>query len=431
MATGTNNSSLKSSFRHSVKHGTGRAHLLAQVHPGVDFSSFIIEAALKNFAYDGQSEASRAPYLYELYCLSAQQARIRRAVRQALATEQDDTWTLTQLFALALLFAQHGDAAARQAIYHRFLNQPIDGSDWVGAEEIMTLDGLNGLQYIARKCGRALARKLDAWQNDYLIAFQEQHPAVDAWAELQQLAGHDEDVRRYLQSIEAARALRAASRQPPAQPGLDDLLQTSSSAYGRFALRRAALKPSEIQQLAERLLIERNKKVRENLMHVFTRIKFPLAHEPILALACQRITRTNRLTTEYALEALQHLHAPDIRVFALQRLAATTQPGRYTDLLVSNYQAGDAALLTSIVARSHNEHTLETLAGSYTSIYRANKTPECAAPLLALYQKMTCGIHRHDVVALLIENNVLPAWVNDELPFDSYAKTRLLHQLLP
>ena len=425
-----NPSSLKSSFRHAIRRGTGRAHLLAQAHPGVDFSSSIIEAALKNFAYDGQSEPSRAPYLYELYCLSAQQARIRRAVLQTLATEQDDTWTLTQLFTLAMLFAQHGDAAARQALYRRFLHHPISGSDWVGAKEIMTLDGLEGLQYIARKFGRVLARNPDDWQDDHLIlAFQEQHPTVDAWAELRLLAEQDEDVRRYLQYVQATRELRAAPREP--QPSLDDLLQSASRAYGRFALRRAALKPDEIQQLAERLLTEQNQKVRENLLHVFTRIKFPLAYQPILALARQKTSSKNRLTTEYAIEALQHLHAPDIRAFALERLAATSRPGQYTGLLVSNYQAGDAALLTSLVARTHDEHMLELLAGSYTAIYRLNKTPECAAPLLALYKKMTCGIHRQEVVALLIENEVLPAWLNEELPFDSYAETRLLHQPLP
>ncbi|MDQ2769964.1 MAG: hypothetical protein M3Y54_05625 [Bacteroidota bacterium] len=427
----TNTSSLKSSFRRAIRCGTGRAYLLAQAHPGVDFSSAIIEVSLKNFAYDGQSEPSRAPYLYELYSKSAQQARIRRAVLRALATEQDDTWTLTQLFALALLFAQHGDTAARQALYYRFLTRPIAGCDWAGAVEIMTLDGLEGLKYIARKFGQALARNPEGWQDDHLIvAFQEQYPAVDAWAELQQLAGQDEDVRRYLEYVQATRELRAAPRkpQPQNQPGLNDLLQSASRAYGRFALRRAALKPAEIQQLAERLLTEQNPKVRENLLHVFTRIKFPLAYQPILALARQKINRQNRLTTQYALEALQHLHAPEIRAFALQRLAATTRPGWYTALLVSNYQAGDAALLTSLVARTHDEHMLEMLAGSYTAIYRINKTPECAAPLLALYQKMTCGIHRQKVVALLIENEVLPAWLNEELPFDSYAETRLLHQ---
>ncbi|MDO7849381.1 hypothetical protein Q5H92_23660 [Hymenobacter sp. M29] len=172
---------LKRSFRHSIRLGTGRAHLLAWAHPEIDFSPYIIEAARKNFAYDGQAEPSRASYLYELYGHSAQRARIRRAVLKALATEQADTWTLTQLFALARLFARQGDAQARAAIYRRFLNRPIEGSDWVGEQEIIELDGLAGLQYIARKYGRAFAKNPQLWTDDGLIrSFQEMYPAVDA-----------------------------------------------------------------------------------------------------------------------------------------------------------------------------------------------------------------------------------------------------------
>ncbi|MCC3158250.1 hypothetical protein LJ737_13460 [Hymenobacter sp. 15J16-1T3B] len=85
-------------------------------------------------------------------------------------------------------------------------------------------------------------------------------------------------------------------------------------------------------------------------------------------------------------------------------------------------------MLTRLVERSRNEHTLEQLAVSYCQIYQANATAECAAPLLALYGNMTCGIHRRAVVELLIHNRVLPAWLNAELPHDSYADTRLLHQ---
>jgi hypothetical protein len=265
--------------------------------------------------------------------------------------------------------------------------------------------------------------------DDWLIrSFQEKHPAIDAWAELRQLAAHDEDVRRYLQYVEANQALRTKPQPPEPELTLESLLQTTNRTYGRYARCRKALKPHEIQQLAERLLTEKNPLVRENLLHFFTRIKFPLDYQSILALAQQKMNGSNRLATEYAIEALQHLQEPAIREFALQRLAATTQPGRYARLFVSNYQPGDAALLTELVGRFHNEHIIESLAISYTDIYRANQTPECVTPLLALYRKMSCGIHREDIVKLLLENDVLPAWVNEEIAFDSHAETRLLHQ---
>jgi hypothetical protein len=192
-------------------------------------------------------------------------------------------------------------------------------------------------------------------------------------------------------------------------------------------MRRQLPGPSEARQLAKRLLTEQNPAVLENLLYLFSQIKFPLGYAPILALARQKPGRRYRIV-EFATDALAHLQAPEVREFALQKLSRTTQPGRYTSILRSNYQAGDAALLTSLVERFHNEHIIETLAVSYTAIYEANPTPECAAPLLALYAKMTCGIHRHELVKLLLANDVLPAWLNAELPFDSYHQTRLLQQ---
>jgi hypothetical protein len=427
----TTSRAAKSAFRHAIRLGTGRAYLLAQAYPKVDFSTHIIEAALQCFAYDGQAEPNRAPFLYELYCRVPQQARIRRAVLRGLATERADTWALTQLFKLTFFFAQQGDAADRKALYRNFLRNPIRGSDWAGTDEIIMLDGLAGLHYIARKYGRYLARHPDDWQDDGPIAFfQEHHPTVDVWTKLRQWAETDADVLRYLQNVKntlASQAYHQAARpQPEPIPKLEALLQYPPGTYVRLAMRRQLPGPAETRQLAERLLTERNPAVLENLLYLFSQIKFPLGYAPILALAHQKSSR--RRIAEFATDALAHLPAPEVRAFALQKLARTTRPGQYTGILRSNYQAGDAALLTSLVARFHNEHAIETLAVSYVAIYEANPTPECAGPLLALYAKMNCGMHRYEVVKLLLANGVLPAWLNAELPFDSYHKTRLLHQ---
>lgn len=425
----TNSRILKRDFIQSVRRGTGRAYLIARANPGIDFSGYIIEAALKNYAYDGQAEPSRAQYIYQLCSLSTQSKRIQRAVLKGLAKEQNDTWTLIQLFELALLFAQHGDASARRALYNRFLRNPIEGSDWVGAQEIMELDGLEGLKYIARKFGQALAKNSEDWQDDHLIrSFQEDHPTINAWQELHLLAEQDEDVRRYVQNIQATLASQDSHRRPRAEiTEVEEILRAPSLASIRISLKKRGLEPQEMRHLAEQLGREKRKAVHENLLYVFTLYPFPLSYEPILELAQQKPSSRNRLT-EFAIEALKHLKAAEIREFALQRLLVTTRPSWYTDILISNYEEGDAVLLTNLVTRFHNEDTIEALARSYTEIYQVNKTPECAAPLVALYQKMTCGIHRNTVVERLIENKVLPAWLNEELPFDSYSETQLLHQ---
>lgn len=60
-------SDIKSRFFDSLKRGTGEAYLILKENPTVDFSTYVIKGALRNFAYDGQSESSRAQYIFDLY----------------------------------------------------------------------------------------------------------------------------------------------------------------------------------------------------------------------------------------------------------------------------------------------------------------------------------------------------------------------------
>ncbi len=145
----SNNTIIKKNFRNSIRRGTGEVHLIMVDNPDLDFSNDIIKACCRNFAFDGQCENSRGVYLSELILLAKKKDKIRNAILRALATESNDTWTLTQLFDLAKIFAQNNDVEARNAIYDRFFNSPIGGSDWVGYSEILDLDGLDGLKFIA------------------------------------------------------------------------------------------------------------------------------------------------------------------------------------------------------------------------------------------------------------------------------------------
>src|SRR4051794_4259448 len=105
---------IKQKFKSAIRRGTGEAYLLMQSHPKLDFSRDIIQASLKNFAYDGQCESNRAGYLFELIKLSGKKNKIRDAILKGLATE-NDAWSLAQLFGLAKMFAMQGDMEARES----------------------------------------------------------------------------------------------------------------------------------------------------------------------------------------------------------------------------------------------------------------------------------------------------------------------------
>jgi len=67
---------IEKKFLNSLKLGTGEAHLLLKENPQIDFSSVIVKGAINNYAYDSQSEGSRAKDLYGLLKKSNQRETI-------------------------------------------------------------------------------------------------------------------------------------------------------------------------------------------------------------------------------------------------------------------------------------------------------------------------------------------------------------------
>lgn len=416
---------IKRQFYDSLKRGTGEAYLIAKNNPSVDFSSYIIKGALTNFAYDGQSEGSRAQYVFDLISLSDNKEKIRKAILKGLASEQSDTWSLTHLFDLAKLFAQQGDNEARQTIYDRFLNNTIEGSDWVGFQEILELDGLKGLIYIADKFGKSIEQDPEDWQDDSIIRhFQDDNPKINAFRELEKVAESNKHIRVYLDSIERTKNSWEEHKTKPQK--FNDIID--EVIYSKPFLsykRRKELNETELSEIGKQLLREKDKSKIEKLLNVFTYHKFPFDSRIILNFAKKRASSTDRIN-EYAIDALKFLNSKSIRDFALERITKSRRPATFTDIMVSNYQSGDYKLLNDIANKFNDEYLIESLASSYSEIYTSNKTIECKGPLEILYGKMNCGIHRNGIVKILIDNNVLSDIIEEEIRYDSYLETREL-----
>lgn len=418
------NTIIKRNFRNSIRRGTGEAHLIMLDNPDLDFSNDIIKACCRNFAFDGQCENSRGVYLYELILLAKKKGEIRNAVLKALATEDSDTWTLTQLFDLAKIFAQNDDVEARNTIYDRFFNSPIEGSDWVGYFEILDLDGLDGLKFIADKIGRGLEINAGDWQDDSIIRhFQDDNPDIDVFKELEQFAVGNHFIQIYLKNVkktgqEAKSYKRVISKHKDI---IDEVL--TSEPYIRLFKRQ--LTDEVLDSIAKRLLVEENMVFQEKLLFVFTEFKFPLESEFILRLAKQKPSSKNRIA-EFAIDALKFLKSDVIRQFAFERIKTARMPQVFTNIFIANYEVGDGVFLTELAMKFKNKYVIENLAVSYIEIYRANNTKECKEPLEVLYSKMNCGIHRKDIIELLINNEVLSERLKEEIQYDCYLDSREL-----
>jgi hypothetical protein len=420
---GTSRVNIQRQFFNSLKRGTGEAYLIARNNPTVDFSNYIIKGALKNFAYDGQSEGSRAKYIYDLILLSTQQDKIRKAILKGLATERQDAWTLTQLFNLAKIYAKQGNTEARKAIYKRFCKKVIFGTAWAGYDDIIELDGFEGLKYIAETFGKALEKNPDRWQDRSIIdSFQDDNKSINVMAELEREGKANKYIRLYLDSVNETEQNRKSYIRPTTN--FQKLLEeVGSYRYSYIRLRHMKLSQEEIALIANCFLTEKEGPRKEQLLCIFSQHKFPFDYQPILKLAKRK---PSSKLSEFAIDALKNIKAEDIRQFALDKIEQAKRPAVFTDILISNYKKGDHVLLKSIVDKYRDEHIIENLAFSYVAIFKANATKECKEPLEALYNKMTCGIHRNHAVKILLANGVLSKKIKEEIKYDSYEEMREL-----
>ena len=182
----------------------------------------------------------------------------------------------------------------------------------------------------------------------------------------------------------------------------------------------------EIKQLAKDFLRETNRLKQEKYLRFFSTMKFPFDYQPILKIARGKNSKDDRLV-EFACEALSYFPADDIREFAVKKLSKTKKPADYLYLLVSNYKEGDYELLKSIAGKHKSFEMIHSLVWGYVAIYQANSTKGCQEPLEAIYDKLNCGLHRKDIVKILIANEVLPDKILEEIEFDSYDAIRKIY----
>lgn len=174
-----------------------------------------------------------------------------------MAQENEDTWSLTHLFDLAKLFALSGDQEMRRAIYDRFCNNPIEGSDWVGCSEIIELDGIQGLIYIAEKFGKSIELKPDDWQDDWIIRnFQEENPALNVNKILEDVAKENRHVRIYLDNIERTKASQEEHEIEPSD--YKDIIDEAINSKSFFSyLGKRKLSEYDVTRIAEQLIVEK------------------------------------------------------------------------------------------------------------------------------------------------------------------------------
>ncbi len=418
---------IKVQFRSAIRRGTGEAYLILKDNPQIDFSKEILNAAVRNLAYDAQCEGSRDRYILELIGLSPQKEKIIDKILQALLHQKECTWGLYQMFDIASILASRGNENARQIVYKRFELNLKDGYKYCGEDAVIELDGMDGLKKVAELRGKMLAAYPEEWEDNSVIShFQELNPEMKVMTQLRNAAKTNIYIRHFLDAI----AINTKERSKVTKPDISyRAIKKRIERKTRPAIAFRHIKnitESDLKKLAEDLLKETDREKQLTYLSLFSKTKFPEDYGPILNILKNAKKNNDRSLIESCIDALQYFAGDDIRSYAIEMLKKATTPYIYMNLLVHNYRKGDHKLLQSFAHKYKNQHIIESIAKKYINIYSTNKTRECKQPLQAIYDKLNCGICRGWIMEIMAENKVISGKIKKEIRFDCNEDIRKL-----
>lgn len=436
-------------FRAALQTGHGRALMNVLRHGSAGLEKLIVEACLHNQAYDPQCEDSRVDWLLDIIDAAGIQEAIQPQILKGWdSAPPDDYWDQSQLCGLAVAFARRGNVEFRRRLYAAYRKCP-NSTEFIGAQEIVELDGVDGLLFVAERAGQ--------WIKDHpqdyiwelpLFVYDERHTTGDAERILRAAASGNSSIATYLERMDALRAedaaesqarpyggttesdaiARASTKDSPQPDAIDAwtaegiIADVESSDRDRRVYRRWARQApaDQLEKIAERLYVENDPERIVLYLRMFV-FKGLVRMDPRIMRFADSEDRTVRWVTYRVLANHNH---PAVRELALDRVRAGRMTEGELGLLCENYEPGDWALIEKTIQLGEDADDVHTVTSDLGRVFEANRSQEAYAPLMFVYEYCPCGICRSDAVGVLWELGLAPDWVLEECDFAAEGRMR-------
>jgi hypothetical protein len=410
---------LVESFREQLFKGLGAPllHLISHSNkPQKKYIHTIVQACVRNTAYDPQAETERTEYLYEAVKYSGFSSRIQKEVLDHLLSSEEE-YDTQQMLRLARRFAEEGNEEAREAIRKSFQFSQA-WNCFIGDEELIAIDKQNGLKRVVEVIGKKIVDD-DYVEIDFTYNFAIEQLGEDAVDVFFRSQSHHLYVSAYLNSVMEYRN-RESSRTPyeliPYEEIRDSILQKDTSKH-RFFYHFWGKKASDndLRLAAEDLLKQTNEKKLCLYLNIFQKRKFPLSEDFLLSLA----RSPKKSISNYAILALRNIESEAVHEFALE-LLQDEQPHHYAlELLELNYKQQDITIVERILLKKQNKDAFHDRALDVKHIFEKQKDPSSIDLILQIYREGRCTSCREGFIDILIANHWLPSIIWDELLYDS------------
>ena len=421
----------KEQFVDALHKGQGRALMHVQEYGDAGLEDAITEVMLRDPTYDIQIEGRRTEWMMNFVEASPRRDMYFDTVLDALETLAADSDVET-LCNYAWVIASCNDSRARALLYRTF------DQARVGAEEIVNLDGLSGLTFVAERYGDPV-QTLDGWPHEnwrssvgpeWLVEMAEQVISKDAVQKaLADSASSSTYAKAFLADVDQWR--KPAERAPRKSSTISEILVAADRCegsgpykYSNFGIHATQ---SEIEIVFNRILGENRDECLTRLLWVFQKRPMPRVEEKVLNLVRSSHERV-RVAASWA---LRHNDDPRLRKFGLEMLAnhslSQTFGSEVLYLFESRFESSDAL----VIERALNAGIIDTteahiLGSAVCDIADAQPAPELVGCLLWVYRTTPCSNCRERAVSHLIDRRAAPDWLIEECVFDCAEDIRKL-----
>ena len=413
-------------FAAALRTGHGRARQQIDTHGSAGLNDLIVQSCLTCLTYDPQCEAERAPWVLSIVERAKLETQVVQAIEAAAQKPvPEDHRHLDHRSAILKELAAAGSDPARQLLYSSLVRLPHT-SDVVGAEQIVALDGVDGLIRVARQLGRWLQADPEFWVDDGLMAqFDASTQGERSLAALEREAKVDAGVASYLASVRKICERRSVS------PSRVDA--TSCSGAGIVAhvhknptdpchwFRRwgAQAGPDERETVFAALLASDDPEHAKRFFRCFSKTGVPRFDGRLL----RWIDHPDPGVRWAAVKALAPIKHVELRQAAM-RLMVDGDMANGIALLVHNFEGGDFAVCAEHLKPLDDPDEAHPLGMALLDLCEAHPGADALDCLLYVYEFSPCSTCRRRAVKALTHTHTVPAWVLAESAFDADPETQ-------
>lgn len=437
-------------FVSALHKGLGRALLHVRAVGLTDSEDSVVDACLNDRAFDPQCEGDRTSWLFQIIDASGAAARIAQRLIPELDQATSDFWDATQRCRIARELARRGHPEARTRLYACLRKWP-DSMNVLAAEEIIALDGADGLLHVADFLGTLLRDMPDFWVDDEpLRCFDDEKGAGSGRLLLDAASARLPNVAVYLRHLdERHRENRAADITSPGGGSVSlDNVQLSPSGLSPYATRMQRVSAGQIVHLIEtedpqrsrfwftdwgrhaseealsavfRAMTTQSEPARLcKYLRVFSQRAMP-AFDPVML---RYADHDNHDVRELANLALSNYAHPQVRRLAIERLEAGRALEGDLKLLKKNYNPGDATVVERTLHVPEDRDQLHRLTCDCVELFRSKPVSELAKVMRFVYEESPCSHCRCSAVKSLVETMTAPNWLLIECQYDSSEEIR-------